>query len=388
MDILKKYGIAGDGIRDDSAALQALLDSGEKDIYIPQGCYLISKTLRINTGTCLKASPNARFIMDSVTKKKRGDFLITNSDFKNGNRDITISGGVWDGNNQGEGNKKPDIFDKTGYSGTVMNFFNVKGLKLSDFVVANSVTYNIRMCAIEDFEIENISFLSDNPGNNQDGLHFGGRIKNGHVKNIRALSNGQTNDDMIALNADDSIERVENLDLYRDSIEDVTFEDIFAENCHTVIRLLSIDAPIRNIHIKNVYGGYRCYAVNADAARYCRTPLFRDEDRPLGVGKIENLTIENMTVYPTLDTEKPAVCIESLADGLKISDFKIIDRWGIGNAEYALQIRNVKNLENIIDGKEMFIEGKEKDLKVKEFKNLEIHLRKQQTVLCRAFRGK
>ena len=37
-------------------------------------------------------------------------------------------------------------------------------------------------------------------------------------------------------------------------------------------------------------------AVNLDASRYCRTPLFGDEDRPHGVGCLENVLLENFNV--------------------------------------------------------------------------------------------
>ncbi|MBQ9107053.1 MAG: hypothetical protein IJY56_04090 [Clostridia bacterium] len=167
-------------------------------------------------------------------------------------------------------------------------------------MLTNTVTYYVRLCKVHNFQIENIDFLCDSFGANQDGLHFGGDVRHGKVKNIRALSYGQTNDDMIALNADDSIERVENLDLCRDTIEDITFENIFTESCHTIIRMLSLTPEIKNIRFKNVFSGFRCYAINADAARYCRTPLFNESDYPNGVGKISDIHIENFTCYPVL----------------------------------------------------------------------------------------
>jgi len=41
------YGAVGDGIADDTAALQAAIDTGAKSIYFPQGTYLISSSLTI-----------------------------------------------------------------------------------------------------------------------------------------------------------------------------------------------------------------------------------------------------------------------------------------------------------------------------------------------------
>lgn len=369
------FSRVSDGLSDASEFLQSLLDSENREIHIPQGCYLIKNTLKVHSDTKITASPNARFVLDGSVKRHRGDYLLTNADTEKGNQNIEIFGGVWDGNNKGEGNAKPDIFDKNGYSGTVLNFCNVKNLKLYNFVVANSVTYNVRMAKIDGFEIENISFLSDAFGQNQDGLHFNGYCKNGRVKNIRALSKGQTNDDLIALNADDSMERVENFGMVRGPIENITFENLFAEDCHTVIRILSVDAPIRNISIKNVYGGYRCYAINGDGARYCRTPLFKENDRPQGVGLIENVHIENMCVYPTkAENENPAIAIESLADNFTLKNFRLASKNGIA-AKTAFFARNLVNQTFTADGKEYVCNDKEDAVEIENFTELSAKLK-------------
>ena len=363
-------GAVADGITDNSEALQKGIDTAKKrgvSLYIPTGVYMVLETLKIPSDFSIIASGCAKIVLDGERKKHKGDFLLTNDDTENGNVNISITGGIWDGNNKGVGNQKPDIFDKNGYSGTVLNFCNVKGLHLSDMVVANSVTYNIRMAKIENFTIENISFISDNFGVNQDGLHFNGEVRHGKVKNIRALSHGQTNDDLIALNADDSMERVENFGMVRGEIEDIEFEDLFAENCHTIIRILSTTAAIRNIKIKNVYGGYRCFAINADGARYCRTPLFKEDDFPKGCGKIENVLIENMTCFPTSDFENPAICIESLCYGLEIKNFRFD-----GKGKNALQVRNLADTVVTAEGKTQNILDKSRTIIFENFDNLMI----------------
>ena len=236
------FGAFGDGLHDDSEAFQkALYD--EREIYIPQGIYNISKTLNVPSDTTVIAHRCAKIVMKSTYKRKRNEFLLTNC----GDRNIKIQGGIWDGLNTCEFNAKPDLFDKEGYSGAVLNFVGVDGLILTDMVISNTVTFYLRLGRVHNFLLENIDFVCDSFGKNQDGLHFSGDVRHGVVKNIRALSNGQPNDDMLALNADDCVERVENLDLTRDVIEDITFENIFAENCHSIIRMLSITAPIRNL---------------------------------------------------------------------------------------------------------------------------------------------
>ena len=310
----------GDGVADATEVLQQELDRGG-EIRIPCGNYRITRTLLVSANTAIIADAGARFILCGETPHRRGDFLLSNRELQKGDRNIAIYGGIWDGNNQGKYNtKNPDLFAADAYSGAVLNFFNVSGLKLHDMVIANSVTFNIRMCRICDFEIRNIGFQSDRPGFNQDGLHFGGFVKNGIIENIRAITRGQTTDDMLALNADDCMTRLENLDLLRGPIENLSFKNIFADDCYTGIRMLSVDAPIRNIRFENLTFGCRTYAINMDAARYCRTPLFRNEDYPDGVGRIENVEIVGMNTWRT-GGELPLLAIESNVRNFSITKF-------------------------------------------------------------------
>lgn len=377
---IKNWGVIGDGMADDTAALQAALDSGCHELFIPTGLYRVTTTLRVPSHTHLTAEATARIFL-SGPRKHRGDFLLTNANHENGNTDIAICGGVWDGGNRLPENAKPDIFDENGYSGTVLHFFNIKGLTLRRLVVANSVTYNIRMAKISDFVIEDIDFLSDVFGWNQDGLHFGGDVHHGEVRRIRALSKGQTNDDLIALNADDFLTRVENRDLVCGNIEDIVFEDLFAEDCHTIIRLLTTVSAIRNITFRRIYAGYRCNAINADAGRYMRTPLFEETDMPNGVGRIENLQIEDMTCYPTNpnpDTTGPrarlhtALALESHAEGLKISGFKKINPLNLPVPGTALCACNLLNTAIAADGQTFRMEKKEDLIELDHFAELTV----------------
>jgi len=321
------FSAINNGYTDAAPALNRLLAQGGT-VRIPQGEYRVTTPLLIPSGTTLIAHPQARFLLLPERPLRAHECLLSNAnDLKGGDHDITVTGGIWDGVNTCPYNKKQDIFDLNGYSGTVLSFFGVKGLTLRDLTVANSETYNIRMACVEDFRIEDISFVSDVVGQNQDGLHFNGGCHRGVVRRIRALSKGQTNDDLIALNADDSMLRVENVGMIRGDITDIDFEDLYAQDCHTIIRLLSVDHAIRDITIRNVYGGFRCYAINADAARYCRTPLFREEDMPDGVGEISRVTISGMTCRPTVDpgrTANPAIIWESRADTVRLTDFRLL----------------------------------------------------------------
>lgn len=375
---IKDFGAVGNGIKDDFEAFQKALDSGEKVITIPMGIYCISETLLVHSDTEIIADKGAKIVMKSKRRRKRNEFLLSNSDVVNGNKNIKIRGGIWDGNNQQVENKKPDLFDKEGYSGAMLNFVNIDGLVLDNMVLANSVTFYVRMSKVHNFRITDIDFVSDQFGENQDGLHFGGDVKHGYVKNIRALSWGQTNDDMLALNADDSIERVENLDLVRDAIEDITFENIYCECCHTIIRMLSVTAPIRNLRFKNIYGGFRCNAINADAARYCRTPLFEEDEYPDGAGKIENIYFENFTCIPNFDPSgrrmppEAALKFESQMDNFEIRNFSFVEDEENKGICHALAMKNVVNEKVIIDEKEYTISEKTDTINLSGFANIRV----------------
>ncbi len=376
---VKDFGAIGDGRTDDLSAFKAALSSGASEVLIPFGEYRISDTLYVGSNTRIVADRCARIVMGREKRAKRGDFLLS---ALGGSENISIEGGIWDGKNSSAECAKPDLFDKEGYSGSVLNFVGIKGLVLRDLTVANSTTYYIRMCKIEDFLIENIDFISDEFGHNQDGLHFGGGVRRGSVKNIRALSNGQTNDDLIALNADDSVERVENFDLVRDDIEDITFENIYAENCYTIIRMLSVTSRIRNIKFKNIYAGYRHYAINGDGARYCKTPLFKEEECPEGVGLCENIEIENFVCYPVnVKADHPrctapepyhALRLEVNFNNFLIKDFKKVSGINESGSTYALYMKNVKDIRVLADGKEYILREKADELLLEDLSEIRI----------------
>ncbi|MBQ8332778.1 MAG: endopolygalacturonase [Clostridia bacterium] len=325
---VKHLGAAGDGIADDAPAIQSALDMAENGgkVYIPAGNYRIGRTLYIGDGTTIWAEPDARLFVCEKTPKKRGDFLLSNRDPAGGNRDISVIGGTWDGNFDGKNNTKPaDLFDPNAFSGSTLNFVNVKNLTLQSLNMRNSVVYYIRMAKLDGFVIRDIHFSSDRRAFNQDGLHFGGEVRHGLIENITA-SSGQTNDDMIAFNADDSMVRLENLDLCCGPIEDITVRGVFAENCYTGFRLLSVNSPIRNITMQDISIGCRHFALNMDGARYCRTPLIKPGEKPNGSGLIENVTIDNLTVGSVESAgEKALILAETVLKNVKITNFRRLD---------------------------------------------------------------
>ena len=310
---VRDTGATGDGEHNDAHAIQTALDSGAEIVYIPAGTYRIGETLRVRSDTHILCDGMARLFLCERKPKKRGDFLLTNADTVSGNRNITITGGIWDGNYDGKNNDKPaDLFAPDAWSGATLNFCGVENLTLSGLDMRSSTVYHIRMARLRRFTIRDIRFSAVRPAYNQDGLHFGGHVYDGLIENITA-SPGQTNDDLIALNADDSMARLENFDICRGPIEDVTIRNVFAEDCYTAFRMLSVTSPIRRVTIENVYAGCRHFAVNIDGARYCRTPLVTEAEYPRGAGLLADITIRNMHVWTTMESgERGMIVCESI----------------------------------------------------------------------------
>jgi len=320
---VRSFGARGDGSAADDAAIQKALDSGAARVEIPAGAYRITRTLFVRSNTAIAAEPGARVFVCGETPHRRGDFLLTNAGHAEGDANITIRGGVWDGHNAGRLNvKPPDLFDPGAWSGATLNFYNIRGLALEDMILDNAVTFNARFGKIDGFLIRNIGFRSAELRPNQDGLHFAGFVRNGVVENVAALTSGQTNDDLIALNADDSVVRLENRDLDRGPIENLAIRNVRAENCYSAFRVLSVDAPIRGIRISGVTAGCRHYAINMDAARHCATPLFADAERPAGVGAVEDFAVDGMTVWHTEPSDLPLLRCETNAKTFAVRNFR------------------------------------------------------------------
>jgi len=321
---VQNFGAVGDGKHNDYAAIQQALDAGERDILIPAGTYVVDAPLQVPSARHIHADVNARIVFIASKPMTMEDFLITNADVEDGNEDITIEGGIWDGGFGHPFNRKSqDIYEIKSTSGACMNFVTVKHLRLLHLTVANPIAYYIRTGRISEFEFRDITLTSTLKNSNQDGIHFSGYCRNGLVEDIRAVPRGQTNDDLLAFNADDGIQRQENRGLTSGPIENIVCRNIYAENCHSAIRMSSITSAIRNIRIDNIYCGCRVYALNMDALRYCRVPLFREDAAPNGVGNVSDVVISNMTAFYTEDggRSESLIVLEQHCDNFELVNF-------------------------------------------------------------------
>jgi hypothetical protein len=337
-------GSRGEGCNNEGR-IQSALDSGNPLVYVPYGVYRINKGLLVSSNTRLVVHPEARIILAEGAGRQATDFLLSNRNPGTGDTNISISGGIWDGNNRH--NPRGREGDGDAYTGTLINMKNVTGLELLDMRLKDSTAYFTRLTRVSRFRIERIEFQITHLTRNQDGIHCAGHCTDGDIHHISAHGTTTTGDDLVALNADDALLRSELLGAEAGPISNLRISDLSADDCHSFVRMASIWAEISNIDIRNVRGGCRNMALNADALRYCRVPLFNSKDAAYahGVGMLRNIRFANACVHMTGDGNKAIFCLESRMDNFRLADIRRNLPHDTCPAAPLLGIRNVKQQE-------------------------------------------
>jgi hypothetical protein len=317
---VSEFGALGDGKADDAEAIQRALDAGSTLVVIPFGRYKIGRSLRVRSGTRLRVHPSALLFLADQAGVGQDVFLLTNHDHAGGNENIEIEGGIWDGNNPGN-RRGPDVAGS--YTGVALNFTRVRDLHLRNLTVCDPESYFMRLSEVRDFVIEDIRFETRFLRPNQDGVHLCGGCEDGIIRRISARGRKCTNDDLVALNADDAMGRAQNLGGACGPISRIRIEDISADDCHSFVRLLSVWSPISDVTISGVRGGFRCNVVNADAARNCLVKVFDENDPQFarGVGHLKNISISNLDVFCT-EGSNPFILLETRMTHFQIRNFK------------------------------------------------------------------
>ena len=278
------------GTADVSGAINAALASGRLDLHFPKGLYRLDRPLKLPSHAHITAAPDAHFY---ASRENEPEAIVQNASPDAGDTDISICGGLWDGCAPIHPRKG---FNDLRYPGRFFLFINVDGLVLEHLRMTDVITYHIALGQVRHFRVEDISFEGIYPVKCQDGIHLCGGCEDGLIRHIRCLK-GATYDDLIALNADEAFVYSHNNGFVPLPIRRIRVEDVEAPQCHTFVRLLSITNDISDITIRDAKVGYRAHGINADAARYCADPIFKDEDWPDGVGDIRNVLLENVTLW-------------------------------------------------------------------------------------------
>ena len=137
------------------------------------------------------------------------------------------------------------------YLGHGMFFFNARNFRLSNMTLKDPSNFAVILDRAYYFTVENIDF-DFNTGNpyavNMDGIHLNGNCAHGFIRNLK----GACYDDLVALNAHEGS---------AGDITNIVIDGIYAENCHSAVRLLTVKDAVRNIRISNVFGTYYQYCI-------------------------------------------------------------------------------------------------------------------------------
>lgn len=330
----------GDGIRDDTAAIQARLDTGASCIYLPPPAkeYLVSKTLRIGSDQELRLDRYTRVRL----APKSNCPLVANRDWKNGNRNVAVTGGVWDFDNRSQypalwleqhvgkpyatTHALPPAAERPGKDchGFGMDFRRVDGFALRSVTLRNPTTFGFRGERVSNFTVDDVTFdyVTVNPVRAcMDGIHFDGGSHHGRVTNLR----GACWDDLLAFNSNDT----DHTGAEGEPITDIVVDGIESVGCHSAVRLLSTGGDVRNITIRNIHGTFYRYAVGL-------THFFAWTDRPRG--RFDNITIADCSVAKCV---QPPNCVAKLSP---VGLVHIEGRLDIGS----VKIENLTRVEDAV----------------------------------------
>lgn len=293
----------GDGINDDTLAIQEMIDSGCCEVVLPapKVCYIISKPIELPSDFRLVLPRFAQIRLKKgsdcvmlknktrVNKAHRTDIKL--SDYVNEfdpdceSRNIEVVGGIWDCNNMEQRSNpilKPENFEG-GYMGYGFLFYNVKNLTIKDLTIKDPVTFAVNIDKTSYFTVENITFdfNGGNPMNiNMDGIHINGNCHYGCVKNIK----GACHDDMVALNAEEgSCGPISHIDI----------SGLYCENCHSAVRFLTVSSPVTDISVRDVHGTFWQYGI-----------IFSKYYKGDVTGYFDSITIENICASKTYRPER------------------------------------------------------------------------------------
>ncbi len=315
-------GAASDGTSDASPAFETAIETGSSFIVVPPGTYSLSRPIRLRSRTRLLAHPAAHLRIADGAPFTVHDALITNADWEQGDHNIEVSGGQWDGNNQHVRRAEED--ERTGYTGNLIIFRNVKHLVLKDMKLVDPSSYFVCLSAVRRFLVEDIRFEIRHHTRNQDGIHCAGQCEDGVIRNITARGRYCPGDDMVALNADDALDRSETRAKLAGPIRRIVVRHLDAEDCHAFMRFASVWSTIEDIDVSDVRGGCIDVAINADALRFCRSPLFEIDDPAFaqGCGWLENIRLERFRIWKTNNMNGGLLQLHSRMKHFVVEDFE------------------------------------------------------------------
>lgn len=198
-------GALGDGVTDDTAAIQAALNHGGRVCITRPETYIVSAAL-VRAGVLPNATLNSALVIQSNTTlmlargvvlrmANHSDcYLMRNANPAGGDHDISIAGGAFDGNCN---NQQDNLWVEPYWFGHLMVFKNVQRLGVRDTGTIEPTCYAWLFAGCNDVTVERIGFRHFH--RNSDGVHFDGPSARIVVRDL----SGTTADNMVSFTPDE-----------------------------------------------------------------------------------------------------------------------------------------------------------------------------------------
>lgn len=314
---------------DDTAMInRALVGGGKVKIPYRPTPYVISSTLKIESGTTLELDEGVIiFLADgSNCRMIENKNKTTKTNLTRVDKNIAIIGGTWDANNS----KNPSKWLSDGGTATAMFFSGVENLTVKPRMIKDSQTYSFWACNVKNLLVEGGEVYQSGdyvPSTNRDGIHVQGPSEDIVIKNWKIRSF----DDCVAINGDDVNQGNFSTN---GTIKNALIENIEMNNCKTGIRLMSVTNRFDDVTVRNIKGASRTNIVSIGS--YALGPS------DFGKLKLENINVECIEGAPYL------IHVNGQIDDLEIKEFTIPDNYssqyrqgimtGVDNGEYLTNI--------------------------------------------------
>ena len=255
-------GAVGDGVTDDTAAIQAALNQGGRVCITRPGTYVVSAAL-VNAGVLPNASLNSALVIQSNTTLMLGRgvrlwmanqsncYLMRNANPGTGDHDITIAGGSFDGNCN---NQQTNLWVEPYWFGHLMVFKNVQRLSVRDTGTIEPKCFAWLFAGCSDVAVERIGFHHFH--RNSDGVHFDGPSERIVVRDL----SGVTGDNMVSFTPGEGTYFFGKAlaEWGEGDIRDVLVENICSNDAKEPVRLTGpAHLVMENFIIRNVWGSVR-----------------------------------------------------------------------------------------------------------------------------------
>lgn len=143
------YGAVGDGVADDTAAIQAALDVGPGVVEIPAGSYKLSAYLRVRADRTIVAYGAYLFGTGHTSLVRNCDHTTDSFAEYDGNSNVSVFGGIWD-------NKGQLVEAGTDEGHNCFTFNHARNIHVEDVVIRNIAwSHAIELNAIDGAQIVN-----------------------------------------------------------------------------------------------------------------------------------------------------------------------------------------------------------------------------------------